>query len=58
MSTRLELESIARQWISLWCAPVDWVLFDRLHAEAFEDCSACRQACRQSRVLRRGWQNL
>ena len=26
MSTRLELESIARQWISLWCAPVDWEL--------------------------------
>lgn len=40
MSTRAELESIARQWISLWCAPVDWELFDRLHAEAFEDCSS------------------
>jgi steroid delta-isomerase-like uncharacterized protein len=39
-STRTELEMIARQWISLWCAPVDWSLFDRLHADNFEDCSA------------------
>jgi steroid delta-isomerase-like uncharacterized protein len=37
---RSELEAVARQWISLWCAPVDWALFDRLHAEDFEDCSA------------------
>jgi len=37
--SRAELESIARQWISLWCAPVDWGLFDRLHADDFEDCS-------------------
>ena len=48
MSTRLELESITRQWISLWCAPVDWALFERLHAEAFEDCSpAGRPATRE-----------
>ena len=48
MSTRLELESIARQWISLWRTPVDWALFDRLHAEAFEDCSpAGRPATKQ-----------
>lgn len=39
--SRSELETIARQWISLWCAPVDWGLFDRLHADGFEDCSAC-----------------
>jgi steroid delta-isomerase-like uncharacterized protein len=39
MNTRAELESITRQWISLWCAPLDWALFKRLHAEAFEDCS-------------------
>jgi len=38
--SRAELESIARKWISLWCAPVDWGLFDRLHADDFEDCSA------------------
>jgi len=37
---RATLEAIARQWISLWCAPVDWGLFDRLHADSFEDRSA------------------
>lgn len=35
-----ELENIATQWISLWCVPVYWKLFDRLHADTFEDCSA------------------
>ena len=39
-SRRGELEALARDWISLWCAPVDWALFDRLHADDFEDCSA------------------
>jgi steroid delta-isomerase-like uncharacterized protein len=39
MSNRVELETIAGQWISLWCAPVDWALFDLLHAPDFEDCS-------------------
>jgi len=34
------LEDIAKSWITLWCAPVDWELFDRLHAEQFEDCSS------------------
>jgi steroid delta-isomerase-like uncharacterized protein len=38
--SRAELESVARQWISLWCVPVDWVLFDRLHADDFEDGSS------------------
>jgi len=37
---RADLEAIARQWISLWCVPVDWDLFDRLHADDFEDCAA------------------
>ena len=37
---RAELEAVARRWISLWCAPVDWDEFDRLHARDFEDCSA------------------
>jgi steroid delta-isomerase-like uncharacterized protein len=37
---RAELEAVARDWISLWCAPVDWALFDRLHSEDFEDCAA------------------
>jgi len=36
---RMELEEVTRQWISLWCAPTDWTLFDKLHAENFEDCS-------------------
>ena len=39
MLNRAGLERIAREWISLWCAPVDWALFDRLHADSFEDCS-------------------
>lgn len=39
-TSRAELDAIARQWISLWCAPVDWALFDCLHADDFEDCSA------------------
>ncbi len=40
MSLRTELESTARRWISLWCTPVDWDLFDRLHSPDFEDHSA------------------
>jgi steroid delta-isomerase-like uncharacterized protein len=40
MSTRANLESIAKKWITLWCFPVDWGLFDRLHSEQFEDCSS------------------
>ena len=40
MNTRAELESIATKWITLWCAPVDWRLFDQLHAENFVDCSS------------------
>jgi len=35
----LKLKNLARQWISLWCVPADWELFDRLHAEDFEDGS-------------------
>lgn len=40
MTHRSELERIAHQWVSLWCVPVDWQLFDSLHAEQFEDCSS------------------
>jgi hypothetical protein len=40
MSSRAELERIATQWISLWCVPVDRSLFDRLHADSFENCSS------------------
>jgi steroid delta-isomerase-like uncharacterized protein len=40
MPPRPELETISKRWISLWCAPADWTLFDRLHAENFEDASS------------------
>jgi steroid delta-isomerase-like uncharacterized protein len=39
MNKRAELESIAARWISLWCVPVDWRLFDALHSDEFEDCA-------------------
>jgi steroid delta-isomerase-like uncharacterized protein len=38
--TRSELEVVTRKWISLWSAPVDWTLYDQLHANDFEDLSA------------------
>lgn len=38
--SRAALESIAAEWISLWCTPVDWSLFDRLHDPEFEDHSS------------------
>jgi predicted ester cyclase len=41
---RQALENLSRQWISLWCAPVDWQRFERLHAETFEDYSAVGRA--------------
>ena len=44
MNDRSELELIARRWISLWCAPVDWVLFDRLHADSFQDRSSAARS--------------
>lgn len=36
---RSDLESLTRQWISLWTAPLDYDLFDRLHADDFVDCA-------------------
>jgi steroid delta-isomerase-like uncharacterized protein len=39
-----QLRHLAKQWISLWCAPIDWQLFDRLHADDFEDCSPSGRA--------------
>jgi len=36
---RKELENLAREWISLWCAPTNRDLFDRLQADDFEDGS-------------------
>jgi predicted ester cyclase len=41
---RQALENLSRQWISLWCAPVAWLCFERLHAETFEDYSAVGRA--------------
>ena len=40
MTEREKLSEIARRWISLWSVPVDWALFDALHADDFEDCSS------------------
>ncbi|MGB5623818.1 MAG: ester cyclase [Gammaproteobacteria bacterium] len=34
-----ELVEIATEWISLWCAPVNWLRFDALHTDSFQDCS-------------------
>ena len=36
---RSELEDITREWISLWCAPADWELFNRIHSDDFRDMS-------------------
>ena len=34
------LVAIANDWISLWCTPVNWELFDRLHSDVFQDCAS------------------
>lgn len=36
-SGREELVRIARDWVTLWRAPVDWARFDALHADDFVD---------------------
>ncbi len=41
---RSELETVAREWISLWCAPSDWTRFDQLHAADFVDGSPSGRA--------------
>jgi len=47
--TRSELEDVTRRWISLWCAPADWKLFDQIHSEDFEDMSpAGREPSKQA----------
>jgi len=38
--SRNELADLTRRWISLWSVPVDWALYDALHADDFEDCAA------------------
>jgi steroid delta-isomerase-like uncharacterized protein len=40
MSSREELVELTRQWISLWSAPVDWALFEKIHASEFMDMSS------------------
>lgn len=40
MTDRRLLEDITKQWISLWTCPVDWQLFDTLHADNFQDLAA------------------
>jgi steroid delta-isomerase-like uncharacterized protein len=41
---RAGLEKVARQWIGLWCAPVDWARFDALHVDDFVDESSAGRA--------------
>jgi steroid delta-isomerase-like uncharacterized protein len=49
MADRADLADIAERWISLWTVPVNWALFDRLHAEDFEDASPSgREATREA----------
>jgi steroid delta-isomerase-like uncharacterized protein len=43
LDPRASLAGVATGWISLWCVPVDWDLFDRLHADDFQDCSPARR---------------
>ena len=40
MTDRKEITKIVKKWISLWTVPVDWALFDSLHADEFEDFSS------------------
>jgi steroid delta-isomerase-like uncharacterized protein len=49
---RSELENITRQWISLWNAPLDWELFDRLHGDDFIDCGAAGREPTKTAYLR------
>ncbi len=50
--TRTELEDVTRKWISLWCAPTDWKLFDQLHSDDFEDMSSAgREPSKQAFAL-------
>lgn len=48
MTDRELLEDLTEQWISLWTCPVDWPLFDALHADDFQDLAAAgRPATKQ-----------
>ena len=37
---RIALAELAEKWISLWSVPVDWPLFEALHAADFVDASS------------------
>jgi steroid delta-isomerase-like uncharacterized protein len=39
MMSRDELSNLTYKWISLWNAPVDWKMFDEIHADNFKDMS-------------------
>lgn len=43
-ASREQLADIAIRWVSLWTAPVDWALFDALHADDFEDGASAGRA--------------
>ena len=44
MSKRAALTATAMKWVSLWNAPVDWELFDGIHADDFQDCASAGRA--------------
>lgn len=44
MTDREHLEHLARRWISLWTCPVDWRLFDEIHADDFVDLASAGRA--------------
>lgn len=48
---RRMLETIARDWIGLWCAPTDVAQFDRLHAPAFVDHASAGRGSGKSDFL-------
>ncbi|MHC1781793.1 MAG: ester cyclase [Anaerolineaceae bacterium] len=49
---RIGLENITRLWISLWNAPLDRELFDRLHGDDFIDCGAAGREPTKAAYLR------
>ena len=42
--TRDEMIRVVKEWIRLWNPPVDWDMFDAIHAEDFKDCSPAGRA--------------
>lgn len=54
---RAELIELTNKWISLWCVPTNWELFDILHADDFEDCSSAGRS-KTKEGFRGGIENL